>query len=125
MAYDKVQLLDQAKKAIAENELTTIAEVLCYLPISESTLYETDDWKLEFLEPLKKELEVQKVNLKIKMKKDWRKAESNATLQIAVYKLMADDDEISRLSTNINKNEHSGAVAVTKISVVDVDGSPI
>jgi hypothetical protein len=69
MAYDKAELMEQAQQAIEEHELTTIAEVLSYLPCSESTLYETEDWKLEFLEPLKNMHEVKKTNLKAKMKK--------------------------------------------------------
>lgn len=114
MAYDKAELLEQARKAIEENELTTIGEVLCYLPCDEATIYSTDEWKIEFLEPLKKALEVKKTSLKAKMKKEWRKEGSNPTLQIAAFKLMADLEEISKLSTTVNKNEHSG-----------VNGNPI
>ena len=108
MAYDKAVLLEQAKQAINDHELTTIAEVLSYLPCVEATIYSTDEWKIEFLEPIKKELERVKSNLKAKMKREWRKSDSNPTIQIAAFKLMADDEEIGRLSTNINKNEHAG-----------------
>lgn len=108
MAYDKAEILKQAKEAIEENELTTIAEVLTYIPCSESSLYETEEWKSEVLGPIKKALEVKKTSLKAKMKKEWRKADSNPTLQIAAFKLIADDDEMARLSTSINKNEHTG-----------------
>lgn len=108
MAYDKAEILKQAKQAIEENELTTIAEVLTYIPCSESSLYETEEWKSEVLGPIKKALEVKKTSLKAKMKKEWRKADSNPTLQIAAFKLIADDDEMARLSTSINKNEHTG-----------------
>lgn len=108
MAYDKAEILQQATKAIEEHELTTIAEVVSYLPCAESTLYETDDWKLEVLEPIKKALGIKKASLKAKMKKSWRREDSNPTLQIAAFKLMADEDEMARLSTSISKNEHSG-----------------
>jgi hypothetical protein len=108
MAYDKSEIREAALKAISENELTTIPEVLSFLPCSESILYETDEWKSEVLEPIKKALDVKKVSLKAKMKKEWRKEGSNPTLQIAAYKLMADDDELARISTTINKNEHTG-----------------
>jgi hypothetical protein len=106
--YDREDLLQQGKKAIEEYELTTITEVLSYLPCEESTVYSSDEWKVEFLEPLKKALEIKKASLKAKMKKAWRKEDSNPTLQIAAFKLMADDDEIGRLSTTFNKNEHTG-----------------
>jgi hypothetical protein len=106
--YDKSEILEQALKAIQENELTTISEVVSYVPCKESILYETEEWKLEVLEPIKKSLNDMKVSLKAKMKKEWRKAASNPSLQIAAFKLMADDDEMVRLSTSINKNEHTG-----------------
>lgn len=113
MAYDKSEIREQAKKAIEENDLTTIAEVLCYIPCDEATIYSSDEWKIEVLEPIKKDLEVKKTSLKAKMKKEWRKAEANPTLQIAAYKLMADDEEILKLSTSVNKNEHSGRIDST------------
>jgi hypothetical protein len=122
--YVKDEILQQALKAIEDGELTTIAEVLSYLPCSESTLYE-EEWKSEVLEPIKKALEAKKVSLKAKMKKEWRKAESNPTLQIAAYKLMADDEELDKLTSNTNKNQHSGQIGITKITVVDVDGTEI
>jgi nitrogen regulatory protein PII len=59
------------------------------------------------------------------MKKEWRKAESNPTLQIAAFKLMASDDELDKLTSNTNKNQHSGQIGITKITVVDVDGTEI
>jgi hypothetical protein len=108
MAYDKAEILEIAIKAINNEDLTTIAEVVTYLPCSQSILYETEEWELEVLDPIKKELEKKKTNLKAKMKREWRKADSNPTLQIASFKLMADDEEMARLSTTINKNEHTG-----------------
>jgi hypothetical protein len=108
MAYDRTEILAQAKQAIEENELTTIAEVLTYIPCDEATIYSTPEWKIEVLEPIKKALEIKKTSLKAKMKKEWRKEGSNPTLQIAAFKLIADEDEMARLSTSINKNEHTG-----------------
>lgn len=108
MAYNKVKILDSAKKAIKENECTTIPEVLAYLPCEESTLYSSEDWKIEVLEPIKRELGSMKISLKAKMKKAWRKAESNPTLQIAAFKLMADEEELNVLNTSKVQSEHTG-----------------
>lgn len=114
MAYDKGEILEQAKKAIVENELTTVEEVLSFISIkAESTLYSNEEWKIEVLEPIKKELDQMKVNLKAKMKKEWRKSESNPTLQIAAFKLMASDEELEKLTVNNNKNQHSGELGIT------------
>jgi hypothetical protein len=123
--YDKGEILENAQKAIKENELTTLEEVCSYLPCDLSTLYSDEAWKIEVLEPIKRELETVKTSLKAKMKKEWRKAESNTTLQIAAFKLMASDDELDKLTSNTNKNQHSGQIGITKITVVDVDGTEI
>lgn len=120
MAYIKADILEQAVKAIRDNELTTIPEVLSYLPCDESTLYSDDSWKIEVLEPIKKELNDKKVSLKAKMKKEWRKETANPTLQIAAFKLMAEPDELEKLTTNTNKNQHSGEVAVKQITGMEI-----
>jgi hypothetical protein len=113
MAYDRTEILAQAKQAIQEHELTTIEEVVTHLPCSQSVLYETDEWKVEVLEPIKKALETQRTSLKAKMKKDWRKSDSNPSLQIAAFKLMATDEELEKLTINNNKNQHSGELGIT------------
>jgi hypothetical protein len=106
--YDKEQILIEAIEAIRANELTTIPEVESYLPCDESTLYSNEEWKLEVLEPIKKELSLMKINLKAKMKKSWRKEGSNPVLQIAAFKLMATEDELTTLSTSRVQNELTG-----------------
>lgn len=108
MAYVKEDILQRAKAVIVEQELTTIPEVCSYIPCDESTLYSTEDWKIEVLEPIKRELDTMKVSLKAKLKKNWRKEDSNATLQIAAFKLMATDDELAALNTSKVQTELSG-----------------
>lgn len=112
--YDKVKILETAKTAIKDNECTTIEEVCSYLPCDQSTLFSKDEWKIEVLEPIKRELDLMKTSLKAKMKQTWRKSDSNPTLQIAAFKLMATDDELNILNTNKVLNEHTGK-----------DGNPI
>jgi hypothetical protein len=113
MAYDRSQILAEAKEAIQQNDLTTVAEVVTYLPCSESILYETEEWKLEVLEPIKKELERKRTSLKAKMKQTWRKSDANPTLQIAAFKLMANDEELNVLNTSKVQNEHLTPLPVT------------
>lgn len=115
MAYDKADILKKAKEAIKKHELTTINEVLCHIPCSESILYETEDWKLEVLEPIKKELDGMKVSLKAKMKRTWRKEDSAPALQIAAFKLMADDEELNVLNTSKVQQDINLKAGVTLI----------
>jgi hypothetical protein len=108
MAYNKGEILDIGLQAIKDNEITDIVELIDYLPCSESTLYSDEEWKVEVLEPFKKAVGQIKVRLKAKMKKAWRKEEANPTLQIAAFKLMADEDELTRLNTSKVHSEISG-----------------
>jgi hypothetical protein len=120
MAYDKQEILEKAIKAVTNHELTTVDEVCSYLPCDISTLYLTEEWKIEVLEPLKKEIEKMKTNLKAKMKQKWRQDTSAPALQIAAFKLMATDEELNILSTSKVQNEHSGEVGVKQITGIVV-----
>lgn len=96
MAYDKAEILEQAIAAIKKNELTTMKEVLFYIPVKKTIVY-SPEWETEFLNPIKEELETMAVNLKHKMKKKWRNSRQ-PILQIAAFKLMADDEELAALA---------------------------
>lgn len=109
MAYNKKEILEKAKVAIKKHELTTIAEVLLYLPVEKSTIHQ-EEWLVDFLHPLKEALEDMKTQLKEKMKKKWRKSES-AILQIASFKLMANEEEREVLNppkVQLKKNDDGG-----------------
>lgn len=107
MAYDRQEILKQAIAAIEKNELTTVAEVLNYLPISLSILYETEDWKLEVLEPIKKKLESTRTKLKEGMKRKWMKSKS-PLLQLISFKLIANDEELAAINSGKDKGTIKG-----------------
>lgn len=102
MAYTKAALKKQSLEAIEENNLLFIDEIIAYLPCSKATFY---NHKLEQLEELKKILESNREKKKMKMKKKWYKS-SNATLQIALFKLICTPEERRRIA--LNYNEHAG-----------------
>jgi hypothetical protein len=108
MAYNKAEVLERALKAIDEHELTTQDEVWSHLALNVSTVYTDDEWKVEVLEPIKRAIEDKRVSLKARMKRDWRKSESNPTLQIAAFKLMANEEELSALNTSKVQQENTG-----------------
>ena len=109
MAYDKDVILRQAINNINDHKLTTIEEVVAFLPISMSTFYE---WELEKSEGIKEALYRSRVLSKNKLKKKWLDSE-NPTLQLAWFKLHANPEELAALS--MNKVEHSGEVTTTVI----------
>lgn len=87
--YDVKDLEKRAIKAIEENNLFFISDVATYLPCSRSTFYNLGMDKLDSIKEL---LENNRVRTKSSMRSKWYKSQ-NATLQIALMKLIATDDE--------------------------------
>jgi len=94
MAYDRKKIFEQAKEVIVKHKLFFIEDIVAFLPIAKSTFYE---WKLEQSEELKELLEQNRVELKVSMRSKWYKSNSPA-LQMALMKLIANKDELKRLS---------------------------
>ena len=61
-----------------------------------------------------------KISSKIKLVNKWEDSD-NPTLQIAAFKLMAEQEELQALSTNWQKNEHSGEIKTTSIKGITFD----
>lgn len=97
MQYDKQKIFEQAKDAINKNKLFFIEDIVAFLPISKPTFY--DYFKVgsnEFNE-LKEMLDNNRIEVKSSMRKKWYDSE-NATLQMALMKIICTDDERKRLS---------------------------
>jgi hypothetical protein len=110
MAYNKTEIEAKAIQAIKENELTFFDEITLYVEPTRKTLYE---WELHKSDNIKEVLEKNRLTRKKKMRKKWEDSD-NATLQIAAYKLIADDEEIAKITMTKTSNEHTGK-----------DGNPI
>lgn len=104
MAYDKAEIEKKALEAIIEHELTFFDEITLYVEPTRKTLYE---WELHKSDNIKEALEKNRLKKKKKMRCKWEDSD-NATLQIAAYKLIADDDEIAKITMTKTSNEHSG-----------------
>lgn len=102
MAYNTKELEQKAIEAIKEHGLIFIEEVISFLPCASSTFYGHD---LEKSEAIKEAINFNKVSKKAKLRKNWEHSE-NATLNISLYKLLANEEELQRLS--VQKVEHSG-----------------
>lgn len=105
MAYDKKELFDKTIAIIRENKFYFIEDVISKLPCAKPTFY--DHFKIDSHEMniIKEELELNKVNLKSSMRKKWYDSD-NATLQIALMKLVSTDEERKRISnTYIDKTD--------------------
>lgn len=95
MAYKKADLEKQALEAIKKHNLFFIQDVVAFLPCSSSTFY---DKELEKSESIKEALETNRIKTKNGLRAKWFHGNAPAT-QIALYKLLADEDEVRRLSS--------------------------
>lgn len=98
MTYnDKAALFEKAKKAIVDNNLYFIEDIVAYIAIAKSTFYDYYPIGSNESNELKELLEVNRINGKVKMRKNWLASE-NATLQIGLYKLIGTTEERKKLS---------------------------
>ena len=105
MAYNDInKIFEQAKEVISKNKLFFIEDIVAFLPISKPTFYEYFKVDSDEFNILKALLETNRIEIKSSMRSKWYKSE-NATLQMALMKLICTDDERKRLSmTHIESN---------------------
>lgn len=97
MAYDKKKILKDALELIEKHHLIFIDDIIALLAISKPTLYSLFPTDSNELNEIKKRLDKNRVSMKSNMRKKWYQSD-NATLQVALMKLIATDDEAARLS---------------------------
>jgi hypothetical protein len=102
MAYKTAELEKQALKVIKEKNLYFIEDVVSYLPCGKTTFYER---KLNEANSLKEALEENKINTKVGLRKKWYESD-NATVQIALYKLISTDEENDRINSQKSTIDH-------------------
>ena len=95
MKWKKQELEEMSIQAIKDHNITFITEVAAFLPIALSTFYEKG---LEKSERIKDAIANERLCLKAKLKKKWAESD-NATLQVALFKIIADEQEWMRLSS--------------------------
>ena len=112
MSYDTKQLEQEALDAIEKYRLFFIEDVVVYVSCSRATFY---NHGLDKLDTIKEALAKNKIDIKVSMRNKWFLSES-ATLQVALMKMIATDDEAHRLNGSRQEIRHQGAVPVGKMS---------
>jgi hypothetical protein len=105
MAYDRVKIFEQAKELVTKHNLYFIEDIVALLPCSKNYFYDhfpTDSNEYDELRTL---LEGNRVNTKVAMRKKWNDSD-NATLQMALMKLICNDNERKKLSITYSDNEN-------------------
>lgn len=112
MSYDTDKLEQEALQAIEKYRLFFIEDVVVYVSCSRATFY---NHGLDKLDTIKEALAKNKIDIKVSMRNKWFLSES-ATLQVALMKMIATDDEAHRLNGSRQEIRHQGAVPVGKMS---------
>jgi hypothetical protein len=112
MSYDTDKLEQEALEAIEKYRLFFIEDVVVYVSCSRATFY---NHGLDKLDTIKEALAKNKIDIKVSMRNKWFLSES-ATLQVALMKMIATDDEAHRLNGSRQEIRHQGAIPVGKMS---------
>lgn len=102
MAYNTEELEQQSLEVIKKHNLIFINDIFAYTSFVRKTFYDHD---LHKSETIKSELAKNRINMKISMRAKWYESD-NATLQIGLMKLIADDDEAHRLNGTKREVKH-------------------
>lgn len=100
MALKKDEMVKQCLEVIKKHRLVFIEEIISFVPFSKPTFYAHD---LNEVNEIKEALELNKVQIKNGLRAKWYKSD-NPTVQIALYKLTADENERKLLSTNYQEH---------------------
>ena len=107
MAYDKKKIYEQAKEVIVKHKLFFIEDIVAFLPISKPTFYEYFPIDSNEINELKGMLETNRTELKVSMRSKWFRSEAPA-LQMALMKLICNDDERRKLAMNYTDHTTNG-----------------
>lgn len=111
MEQRKAKIHKQALEVAEQKKCFFIDQLVSFLPISISTFYEYFPAPSEEMEAIKAVLDKNKVEVKSAMYNKWFKSD-NATLQIALMKLIASEEEAHRLNGTNMKVESNNTTTI-------------
>jgi len=117
MAYNKEALYKQAIEILDSNkDIMFIEHLVSLMPCDKTTLYKWLPIESNEFNALKEKIELNKIDRKSKMYKKWFDSD-HPTLQVALMKLIATEDEAHRLN---GSNQKIDATNKNKIEFVNV-----
>jgi len=109
MAYDKDKIFNQLVSNIeADENITSFLDASETVAPSRETLIE---WELHKSDTIKSLIDRNKIKVKQSLRNQWKKEGASPTLQLALYKILATNDERKALA--MEYREHSGDVKLT------------
>lgn len=96
--YDTDQLFALAIKACDDKDCVFLADVIASLPCCKNAFYKHITIDSDRMTQIKDLLNRNKTTRKKELRKNWSAPDASASLQISLYKLLADPDELARLT---------------------------
>jgi hypothetical protein len=101
MAYNKKKIFEQAKTLIESENLIFVDEVVSFLPCDRATFYRMFPQECDECDTLKEMIQKNKVKIKVSLRAKWYESD-NATLQMALMKIICTEEERRALSMTHN-----------------------
>ena len=117
MTFNKVKIFEQAKEVIVKHKLFFMDEVPDFLPCGRSTFYAFFPDGSDELDTLKALISINKTQIKTSMRSKWYQSD-NATLQMALMKLIATPEELKKLSMQFIESENSHQIKKFEVEII-------
>ena len=117
MAYNKEALYKQAIEILESNkDIMFIEHLVSLMPCDKTTLYKWLPIESNEFNALKEKIELNKIDRKSKMYKKWFDSD-HPTLQVALMKLIATEDEAHRLNGSSQKLDATNKNTIEYVNV--------
>ena len=115
--YNTTEIFEQSKKLIVKHKLLFIQDVVDFLPITRQTFYRYFPLESEEMQEIKKLIDENKISIKSNLRAKWYNSD-NATLQLALYRLTANEDE-HRMLNQRYIDHTSGGDKITTVNIIE------
>ena len=105
MKYEIDELFKQSCELTEKHKLLFVEDIIALLPCAKSTFYTKFPEGSDYLNAIKEIIDRNRVTIKVGMRKKWHDSD-NATLQLALYKLIANPYELAVL-TNYKQDDQA------------------
>jgi len=105
--YDPTELFEKAQKLVKKHKLFWVDDIIAYLPIGKTTFYKYFEDGSNEMNELKRLLEENRIQLKVSLRAKWHNSKAPA-LQMALMKLISNEDELKRLSVSYTDHTTKG-----------------
>ena len=111
------EIFEQSKDLIVKHKLLFVKDIVDFLPITRKTFYNYFPDGSEELAEISKLLDINKVSIKANLRGKWYNSD-NATLQLALYRLVADSEEHRMLNQHYVDHTTNGD-KITTVNIIE------